>query len=66
MRQKFVSDDDGHWYLINAEDEAEFKRWIEWQADLEQDAEWRGRDFDPYRIPGHPSRWTFERPQIDQ
>lgn len=29
MRQKFVSDDDGHWYLINAEDEAEFDRWVE-------------------------------------
>lgn len=65
MRQKFKSDDDGHWFLINAEDEAEFRRWLEHEySDSEED--WQGKDFNPCRIPGHPSHWTFERAQIDQ
>jgi hypothetical protein len=38
MRQKFVSDD-GHWYLINAEDKAEFERFSEWSGEPDQDAE---------------------------
>lgn len=62
MRQKFVKDDDGHWYLINAEDEAEFQRWVTAAFFSEP---WTGRDFDPYRIPGSPSQWTFEKPQRD-
>jgi hypothetical protein len=65
MRQKFVSDDDGHWYLINAEDEAEFDRWVE-QEESDSAEPWKGRDFNADRIPGDPSRWTFERAQIDQ
>jgi hypothetical protein len=65
MRQKFKSDDDGHWYLINAEDEAEFDQWVE-HEESDSEEPWKGRDFNADRIPGDPSRWTFERAQIDQ
>lgn len=57
MRQKFVKDDDGHWYLINAEDEAEFERWLDAGPYWE---EWSGKDFSDCRIGLHPSCYTFE------
>jgi hypothetical protein len=68
MRQKFVKDDDGHWYLINAEDEEEFRRWVEHiekEMSVADCPRWTGRGFDLYCIAGGPNRWTFEKPILD-
>jgi uncharacterized protein YbdZ (MbtH family) len=64
MAQKFrfVRDDDGHNYLIVADDYEEFENWVSHSDDPEG---WAGKWFDENRIDGI-SRWTFENPQMDE
>ena len=54
-----ISDDDGHWYVIPAELESEFDKWVEDTSDpfslQSPDA-----DFEEYRIGGSPRRIKFK------
>ena len=60
MRKRFMQDDDGHWYLISADQEDMFNMWVEAEGE-------RGEiDFDAMRISGSVSSWTFEKAREDQ
>jgi hypothetical protein len=76
QRFRFVSDDDGHDYLIPADKKEEFDAWLEgetrlWEPGLGREeferrsAEQDGReDFNDYKIDAH-EHYTFERPEVD-
>ena len=60
MRQRFVQDDDGHWYLIGAIELKKFEAWLQ-----EPDYDY-GVGFDNARINGSPTSWTFENAQEEK
>jgi hypothetical protein len=73
-RYRFVSDDDGHDYLIPADKKEAFDRWLEHQSELwggphteeefkALEASCSGEDFDSYKIDAH-QRYTFEKPEV--
>lgn len=73
-RFRFVSDDDGHAYLIPADKKQAFDRWLEhqerlWEPGLSEEefrkreGEYSGEEFDGYRVDGQ-ERYTFERPEV--
>lgn len=75
-RFRFVSDDDGHDYLIPAEKKEAFDAWLEHQGKLwgeshtdeefkALEAEYSGEDFDGYKVDAH-ERYTFERPEVER
>lgn len=57
-RGRFVQDDDCHWYLIPASRYDDFRRWVESTQDGFE-GEYRGYDFDKFRISGSPSDYSF-------
>lgn len=65
VRFKFVSDCDGHWYMIPSSLSEEFSLWDATALDGAED-EWTGRDFDIYRLAQHPSSYTFADPRIQE
>jgi hypothetical protein len=73
-RMCFVSDDDGHDYLIPAAKREAFSVWLEhehklWEPGLSDEefkrieAEYTGEDFNDYRTGTSPESYTFERPE---
>lgn len=56
MSKRFVQDDDGHWYLIPADEEHSFEQWV---YAMEDGIDWPGKDFEDYRC-DHPSRYVVE------
>lgn len=61
-RQRFVQDDDGHWYLIYAEQVQMFEQWVVWMNGNGPDPHTR---FEFNRLAGSPSVITFVDPQED-
>lgn len=63
-RWRFVTDDDGHWYLIPVELEEEFNKLL---SEGEDDCytEFNNKFYDNYSIGCHPSCFTFENPKED-
>lgn len=61
IRYRFVRDDDGHTYLIEANQVPEFEKWLAaapyWDG-------YEGRYFDRYSIGCSPSMYTFTDPKI--
>lgn len=61
QRFRFVTDDDGHNYLIHADKHREFREWVEagpyWNSTAT-------RDFEDNRIDSEHF-WTFTDPQED-
>jgi hypothetical protein len=73
-KYRFVSDDDGHDYLIPADKKEAFDAWLEhqgrlWEPGLSEaefkarDAEYTGEDFDDYKCDSHQA-YTFEKPEV--
>ena len=62
-RFRFEKDDSGHYYIIPADKNREFEKWLETNQDEE---EWAGTPFDDYRCDRHPSCYTFCDPQEDK
>ena len=60
-RYRLIQDNDSHWYLIEANQEDNFNKWVEF-AEGETD-EYIGTDFDSKRLSGSPSNVTFTDPQ---
>lgn len=76
QRFRFVSDDDGHDYLIPAEKKEQFDKWLEHQSKLwggshsdeefkALEAEYDGEDFNTYGIGRSPEGYTFTDPKED-
>lgn len=65
MRYCFLSDDDGHWYLVPAEQADRFEDWMEWWANGDGDSPYDGPDFSDFRIGGGPEGYTFTDPAQD-
>jgi hypothetical protein len=74
QRFRFVSDDDGHDYLIPAEKKEQFNKWLEHQGRLwepglsdaefkKRDADYTGEDFGGYMTGRSPANYTFTDPQ---
>ena len=61
-RYRFVSDDDGHTYLIPATEKVDFFRWLERSVYWDN---YRGKAYDDCRIDSS-SFWTFIDPQEDK
>lgn len=62
-RFRFVSDDDGHDYLIPADKESAFDEWMEY-SDVSD--EWSGEDFTDCRIDYSMNCYTFTNPKLDE
>jgi hypothetical protein len=62
-RKRFVQDDDGHWYLIDANKEQQFEFWMRWTNNPE--GEGPEEDFDADRLAGGIEGITFVDPQED-
>lgn len=58
-RFRFMSDGDGHWYLIPVELEKEFNQLLE----SAQYDEFNSKFYDHYYTGCHPSCFTFENPK---
>lgn len=58
-RFKLLEDEDGHWYVINVNEEAEFEKWV---FATYNDLEWHGKDFQSCEVGGSPSQITFTNP----
>jgi hypothetical protein len=75
-RFRFVSDDDGHTYLIPAEKKEAFDAWLEHQGKLwtqgslsdeefkALEESYKGEDFNDYRADYSPESYTFESPEV--
>jgi hypothetical protein len=61
IRQRFVSDGDGHWYLISADRAEDFRRWVE--STQGDDTEWDGFDYSLCAVSGSIEVYTFESPR---
>jgi hypothetical protein len=59
-RWRLVKDDDGHSYVIPAEFQEGFEKWVE---AMSNDSEWVGVDFEKYSLGGDPSCVTFTDPK---
>ena len=57
-RQRFITDNDGHWYLIDVGQEREFEHWVEAMGSSSAD-EWKGWDFEDNRIDSSPEYYTI-------
>lgn len=61
-RWRFVRDDDGHDYMIPADEQDEFQRWLDagpyWEG-------YEGEDFNARRIGGSPSLYSFTDPKVN-
>lgn len=63
QRFRFASDDDGHHYLIPAQDLEQFNEWVlSFEEDYEYD--YTGKSFDEFRINGE-HQYTFLDPKLD-
>lgn len=51
-----VSDDSGHWYVIRADQEKDFIKWVELTSDWQE----TDLDFEPNRLSGSPSNIRFK------
>jgi hypothetical protein len=66
-RWRFVSDDDGHDYLIPAELEKQFNHWVDSADPFDEDAaEYDGPDFNEFRTGMSPNSYTFTDPKEDK
>lgn len=61
-RKRFVRDDDGHWYLIDANKEQAFEQWVAYMNESGPETE---EDFEADMISGSPSQITFLDPKED-
>lgn len=59
MENKWIlkQDDSCHWYLVPAEDAQHFNSWLDSFANHDED--YRGIDFEEYRLQMHPSNYVF-------
>lgn len=60
MRYFLASDNDGHWYLVEAEKRVEWDAWCALASDDER--AWEAPEF-AARIVGSPENVTFEAPK---
>jgi hypothetical protein len=62
QRYKVLKDDDGHYYVVPAEKEDLFDKWVEagpyWEG-------YEGEDFEKYALGGSLSLLTFSYPQVE-
>lgn len=63
-RYRFVSDDDGHDYLIEVGKEDAFDKWLD--AVSSGDPEFEGEEFDDDAIGCNPSCYSFADPRSDR
>jgi hypothetical protein len=42
----FVTDNDGHNYLIPLDEEKRFYKWVEYMESEDEDAKWEGHEYD--------------------
>jgi hypothetical protein len=59
MRKRFITDDDGHWYCIPADETKDFYKWVKYM-ESEDTREYTGKFYDDYRT-NHPINYTFEK-----
>jgi len=52
---KFARDNDCHWFIINADDQERFDRWVE-AMDNDEDSP---DDFDEFMIDGDPTHYIL-------
>lgn len=43
----FVQDDDGHDYVIPADEAKRFRKWVRYTQSEDEDATWEGHEYDP-------------------
>lgn len=60
-RFRFVKDDDGHTYLIPADKQADFEKWLEAGPYWE---DYKGEDFQDYETGCSACRYTFTDPKL--
>lgn len=60
QRYRLLRDDDGHWYVVPAELEPIFDKWVE---DTSNDLDWTGENFEKYSLGGDLSNVTFIDPK---
>ena len=61
----FVSDDDGHDYIIPSDKEVDFNRWVRWTCGDLDEGELdfvETTDYNKFRCGGAPSRFVFPLP----
>jgi hypothetical protein len=63
MRFRFVKDNDGHTYLIEADQIGQFETWLEAGPYWDWNG-YEGEDFNIYRVDG-TGQYTFTDPQQD-
>lgn len=64
-RFRFVEDEDGHTYMIPADMEEQFHKWVQiMPGDLDEEG-YVGQDFEEYSIGGAASQYTFTDPRED-
>jgi hypothetical protein len=63
-RCKFVQDNDGHWYMIDANEEELFNTWV--AAGPYSNGDDSNSGFEDCRLNGGPSSWTFTQPAEEE